>query len=244
MLTRSPKGVGLTPAGEKLKPHAEDILGTLARALQEAPHAPPRPQQLSIGGTPNLWDFVLQGYLRRIRESHPGISLRAECHDSGYLISQLQSRQLDFAILFEPLRLEDLVCESIANINFVLASTETDTTFGKFDESNYVFIDWSVGFGIEHDQLLGRSLQPSLIASTGSIALDFLLQQGGTAFFPEHVLETYSKTNLLQTVSKSPSITLPVFLSYREGSTKRPLIKTVSELLHSDSADMSCVLRP
>jgi DNA-binding transcriptional LysR family regulator len=116
LLSRERKQVGLTPAGEKLKPRAEEVLQALARAVDATGASPRRAQQFSIGSTPNIWDLHLAQTLGGIPGEQLALSLRAECHDSGYLIAQLQSRQLDAALLFDPINLEGLCCEPVGEV--------------------------------------------------------------------------------------------------------------------------------
>ncbi len=232
LLIRNRNNIGLTPAGEKLKPRAQEVLAALARAIQEPAAAPRGRQQLAIGSTPNLWEFVLPGSLGRIHESHPELSLRAECHDSGYLISQLQSRQLDLAILLDPLVLEGMTCEPLVEIELQLLSTAENLELASLPDLPYLRVDWSVGFGIEHARLYDDSLRPALLASTGKIALDFLLQHPGTCYFPARRSNPLPGLKQLHPVSGAVAIHLTTFILYQKGSKKRSLLDSVTRDLN------------
>lgn len=243
LLTRDRNNMRLTPAGEKLKPRSKEVLDALTRAIQEPASMPRGVQQLSIGGTPNLWDYVLEGQLGTLNLSYPEFSLRAECHDSDYLISQLQSRQLDLALVFDPIALDGIGCEPLAAIEMAMLSTDQATTAMSFSESNYILVDWSVGFGMRHSQLHGNALKPSLFSSTGKIGLDFLLQQGGAGYFPKHLDGYSSESKRLYTVPDMESISLTVFVMYLEESKKRPLVNSVSEFLRDSLSETYTSIR-
>jgi DNA-binding transcriptional LysR family regulator len=231
LVTRNRNNMRLTPAGEKLKPRAHEVLDALARAIHEPASMPRGAQRLSLGGTPNMWDYVLKGHLGPLNDSYPELSLFAECHDSDYLVSQIQSRQLDLALVFDPFELKGISCEPLLSMEMALLSTNSSATTRSARHSNYVLIDWSVGFGMAHSQIYGPDLKPSLISSTGKIGLDFLLQQGGAGYFPKYLDKPSSDANRLYLVTDAKSIHLNVFIMYIEGSKKQPLIDSVSKFL-------------
>ena len=227
LLTRERKQVGLTPAGEKLKPRAEEVLQALARAVDATGASPRRVQQLSIGSTPNIWDLHLARALGGLPEDALTPTLRAECHDSGYLIAQLQSRQLDAALLFDPINLEGLCCVPVADISLRLFSSIEGATGDCVNDRNYALVDWSVGFGIAHAERHGDGLRPGLVASTGRVALAFLANRQGSAYFPSDAAVEVAELARLQPVGGMASITLTLHLLYAEGTRKRDYLDLV-----------------
>ncbi|MFT6957260.1 MAG: DNA-binding transcriptional LysR family regulator [Halieaceae bacterium] len=236
--------VRLTPSGEQLKPYAESILKSWNRALQESPAAAGRPQQLSIGGTPNLWDFVLQEYLHSVHRTHPDLTLRAECHDSTFLTSQLQARLVDMVVLFDPLKLQGLARERLMDINLMLVSSQSGITAGKAPLHNYVQVDWGAQFGIEHTRILSKFDRPTLYASTGRIALDFLLSHGGSVYLPEALARSYLDIGKFHLVDGAPTITQAVYVMYLQDSNKKSLMQAVTNLLVNTVPTAAPILKP
>jgi DNA-binding transcriptional LysR family regulator len=104
----------LTHAGELLLQHCEEILhkmqdarGELGRLQDVA-----RPG-LRIGAPMTICQHILPGVLRRVQEKHPNFGLRVETGDNPQLLAQLLSGKIDLAIMVEPERRVDLVCEPL-----------------------------------------------------------------------------------------------------------------------------------
>jgi DNA-binding transcriptional LysR family regulator len=231
LLSRERKQVGLTPAGEKLKPRAEEVLQALARAVDATGASPRRVQQLSIGSTPNIWDLQLAKALGELPEDALTPTLRAECHDSGYLIAQLQSRQLDAALLFDPINLEGICCEPVREVSLQLFSSIDEATGDCVNDRNYALVDWSVGFGIAHAERHGDALRPGLVTSTGRVALAFLANRNGSGYFPTADTAKLAEKARLEPVAGVAPITLTVHLLHAEGTRKRAYLDLVRQAL-------------
>ncbi len=224
LLTRERKQIGLTPAGEKLKPRAEEVLQALARAIDSSSASPRRAQQLSVGSTPNIWELRLTEMFGQLSETTPAPTLRAECHDSGYLIAQLQSRQLDAALLFDPIELEGICCEPLAEIPLQIYSTQPGADMDSVAAGNYALVDWSVGFGIAHAERHGDQLQPTLVSSTGRVAVAYLARRGGGGYFPVSEAASLATDAGLQAVPGAAPIILTLYLLFAEGTRKQALL--------------------
>jgi DNA-binding transcriptional LysR family regulator len=231
LFTRHRNNVTLTEAGERLKPYAESILESWNKALQDSSHSGGHSHQLAIGGTPNVWDCVLQAYLDEIHVARPELALRAECHGSEFLTAQLQGRQLDMAILFDPLKLDGLEREQIGEVCLQLVSTEKGKDLASVMASDYVQVDWGIRFGMQHARLLPRHTRPALFTSTGRIALDFVLRHGGSLYLPQAIASTYLKEKRLFAVTGAAVITQAIHATYLKDSVKRPLVKQLTRLL-------------
>jgi DNA-binding transcriptional LysR family regulator len=224
LFLRHRNNVTLTAAGERLKPYAENILESWNRALQESSFCTSEDQQLAIGGTPNLWDFLLQDCLYKLREAQPELSLRAESLGSETLTAQLQGRRLDMAVLFDPLKLDEVARERVLDVSLLPVSTEPGHTLETALEKNYVQVEWSINFTALHGKLCSRSPRPALVTGSGRLALDYLLRQGGAAFLPETVAAPFLKAGTLHPVD-AEAIPLSVYAIYREDNIKKPLLR-------------------
>lgn len=230
LLTRERKRVELTPAGERLKPRAREVLDALGRALEGSAASQLQNRQLSLGGTPNIWEYVLADRLSALRQALPEITLRAECHDGGYLISLLQSRQLDAAFLFEPMSLEGLHCEEVTSIPLQLFSADPAELADITAQGDYVMIEWSVGFGIAHAERHPGPLNPSLVSSTGKIALDYLCRHPGSAYFPLTSADDIARRAGLHRVEDSEPIALSLYMLHLESTPRQAQLDTVKQL--------------
>lgn len=231
LLTRDRKHISLTPAGEKLKPRAEEVLQALGRAIEATGTRPRRAQQLSIGSTPNIWEHRLAERLFNLPVPALDMTLRAECHDSGYLIAQLQSHQLDAAFLFDPITLEGLSCQPVAEVSLQLFSSLDNADSTCVGEDSYVLVDWSVAFGIEHARRHGDGLKPALVTSTGKVALAYLARHAGSAYFPVGESDQLLARGGLVPVPGTTPISLTLHILYGQGTRKQSQLNMLVEAL-------------
>lgn len=108
LFTRSRQGLELTPAGEALKPYAEDMLALDgdARAAIDAIRAGPA-GSLSIGALETIAAARLAPWLAGFRAAHAGIDIKLRIAGSGDLLRRLGEGEIDAAFCFErPLGLD------------------------------------------------------------------------------------------------------------------------------------------
>ncbi|TPI53364.1 LysR family transcriptional regulator [Mesorhizobium sp. B3-1-7] len=102
LFTRSRQGLTLTPAGEALKPYAEDLLALAddARAAIDATSAEAA-GSLSIGALETIAAARLAPWLAGFRADHPGIDIKLRIAGSGELLRRLGDGEIDVAFCFE-----------------------------------------------------------------------------------------------------------------------------------------------
>ncbi|TPI47482.1 LysR family transcriptional regulator [Mesorhizobium sp. B2-9-1] len=109
LFTRSRQGLTLTPAGEALKPYAEELLALAddARAAIDATSAEAA-GGLSIGALETIAAARLAPWLAGFRADHPGIDIKLRIAGSGELLRRLGDGEIDVVFCFErPPELED-----------------------------------------------------------------------------------------------------------------------------------------
>lgn len=102
LLERHARGVALTPAGEALVRHARRIgrqLGAAAAELDEI--AGLRSGELRIGSFPTAGSSLLPLVVRRFAQAHPGIRLVVRSAVLDGLLSMLESREIQLALLWD-----------------------------------------------------------------------------------------------------------------------------------------------
>ncbi len=244
LFNRHRLNINLTPAGERLKPHAEAVMLSLSRAIQECSLGSDQSLQIAIGGTPNLWDSILQDYLNRLFRAFPGLALRAVAQDREALTRQLVSHTLDIALMFDPPKVDELQVDRINSLELVLVSSYRDATLEDAFKRSYIQVDWGTSFNIQHSQTIGHATPPTMHTSTGRIALDFLLQNGGSAFLPATIAQPYLQEQLLYQIANAPTISRDVFTAFHVGSEKREQIAEIIELFSHIDAESAATLHP
>lgn len=143
---RARNNIQLTPAGERLVPHAENMLNTLRMAKQDVALASDQVAQISIAGTPNTWDVYIHDAISKIYSNQPQISLVAEILSREQLTRQLLERSLDVAILFDPPKVEELKIESLHMFKLIPVTTFDNEINDSSEVERYIMIDWGTSF--------------------------------------------------------------------------------------------------
>ncbi|WP_027169726.1 LysR family transcriptional regulator [Mesorhizobium sp. WSM3224] len=102
LFTRSRQGLELTPAGEALRPYAEDLLALAveARAAVDGTRAETA-GTLSIGALETIASARLAGWLAGFRAAHGGIDIKLRIGGSGDLLRRLGEGEIDVVFCFE-----------------------------------------------------------------------------------------------------------------------------------------------
>ncbi|EJG0939011.1 LysR family transcriptional regulator [Vibrio parahaemolyticus O1] len=230
LFIRDRNNIKLTSAGERLISYAEVMVTTLQQAKLELSLEDGKALQLTMGGTPNIWDAYLQNCLSIVTDSFGGYGFMAEVMGREMLSRSLLERTLDMAFAFDQIKADELNCKKVADVVLVLVSTEQDSLDTVF-EHKYVYVDWGTRFASEHSERHPRIPAPYLRTSTARIALDFILEKGGAAYLPVSLVEPFIANGQLYKVSGVEDWYRPIYLSYRKASTSVEAIKQVEEIV-------------
>lgn len=232
LFTRHRNNIQLTSAGQRLIGYAEVMVSTLKQATFDLSLESNKALQLTIGGTPNIWDAYLQNCLSVVTDSLTGYGFVAESLGREQLNRKLLERTLDLAFSFDPFKVEEFKSHQIAELTLVLVSTEQRELDDAF-KGKYVYVDWGTQFAFEHADRHPNIPAPYLRTSTGRIALDFILEKGGCAYLPSSLVEPFLDSGQLYQVDGSEVWSRPLFISYRKNSTSIEAILQVEKLINT-----------
>ncbi|QXO15757.1 MULTISPECIES: LysR family transcriptional regulator [Vibrio] len=230
LFTRDRNNIKLTSAGERLVSYAEVMVATLQQAKFELSLDNGKALQLTIGGTPNIWDAYLQNCLSVITDAFSGYGFMAEVMGREQLSRNLLERTLDMGFAFDQIKAEELQCKKVADLVLVMVSTRPDTADSVFN-NRYVYVDWGSRFASEHADRHPKAPAPFLRTSTARIALDFILEKGGSAYMPASVVEPFLNSGQLHRVAGVEDWHRPIYLSYRKNSSSVDAITQVEGLV-------------
>ncbi|MDA0150900.1 LysR family transcriptional regulator [Vibrio sp. Makdt] len=231
LFIRDRNNIKLTSSGERLIGYAEVMVSTLQQAKFELSLESGKALQLTLGGTPNIWDAYLQNCLSVVTDSFGGYGFMAEVMGREQLNRNLLERTLDMAFAFDQIKAEELNCKKVADLVLVLVSTQPDDLESVF-QHKYVYVDWGTRFGSEHAERHPKVPAPYLRTSTARIALDFILEKGGSAYLPVSLVEPFIESGQLHKVKGVEDWYRPVYLSYRKNSTSVDAIMQVEKLVN------------
>jgi len=104
LLQRRRKGAYLTPLGERVYRHAQEIMRNVESVHQVSSAFSSRVQGLlKIGIIPTIAPYFLPGLLRRSQKRYPGIDFQISEEPTERLLASLISGTLDLAILSPPI---------------------------------------------------------------------------------------------------------------------------------------------
>ena len=225
---RTRGNVQLTSEGERLLPHAQNLILNWSRTLQEISLQKYQTSRLHIGATPSLWQSNLTDKMQDITRDYPQLSIQAEAHPDYELISRLTERKLDMAILYEPPDLPELKAVKVGQLKLLMISTDPKKLAKSAFQEGYIYIDWGEAFAVFHTNRFGEVLPTHLSVNLASIAVSFLANHAGSAFLSQRLLDTH---DFLYPVKGIATFNRPVYALYREGHSQLELIKKLLFLI-------------
>lgn len=231
LFTRERNNILLTPSGERLLPHAENLLAGWQAALQDVGVADQTHLQISIGGTSNLWDTFLQSLLPQMAGAFPGLYLRTEINPQRELTRALLSGRLDIAVLFDPPKVSELRTSQIGEMELMFVSSEKASCAEDIESLGYIFVDWGTAFNLQHAKFFDQAIAPVLHTGQSHIALEFILTHGGAAFLPSNLIESLLAERKLFEVEHVHRASRSIFAVFNEESENNKAFMPVVEFL-------------
>lgn len=223
LFIRKRNNLQLTSEGDRLVSHAETMLLAWNRARQEVALKVEQKDQLVIGATAGLWNYVYQNKLAKIYEAFPTLALRSEVHNADDLLRMVLERALDVAVLFDAPAVPELTVHSAGKLKLVLASTLPEIGSKQAFNENYIYVDWGTAFNMFHAKRFKEETPSILHTTMASIALAFMQECPSSAFLPATMVES-SELNNLKIIEGVPTFSREISIIYRSSSERLDLI--------------------
>ena len=94
----------------------------------------------------------------------------------------------------------------------MLASTDPANSAGP--GPGYVYIDWGPEFFATHSAAFPDFAGPALSANVGWLGLQFIIENGGSGYFPLRLIRQDLKVGQLTRITGAPEFTLPAYVVY------------------------------
>ena len=230
LFDRSQKHLKLTPEGNRLIKHANEMIFMWQKAKQDVGMVENDSKQLVVASMISIWDIILQDWLQKIHRNVDDLNLLCNTNSPLELRKHVLNRITDLAFLFEPPFVEELVTEKVASVPLHLVSTSPSQYNEVLDLENYVMVDYGESVNAQHRRAFQDATPAKHIMSQPKIALDFILGAGGCAYLPRQMTFDYIKSNTLFVVEDAPIYHREVFAIYLAKSQKSEMIKQVIQL--------------
>jgi len=230
LFDRSQKHLKLTPEGHRLIKHANELLFMWQKAKQDVGVSDNDTQQLVIGSMMSIWDIVLQDWLKKIHRNMEEISLLTNTYSPIELRKSVLSRVIDIAFLFEPPFVEDLITEKVATVPLHLVTTNPSNLGDITSLDNYIMVDYGDAINAQYRRDFQDVTPAKHYMSQPRIALNFLLDAGGSAYLPRQMAFEYIENNQLFIVDNAPIYSREIFAAYLAKSQKTEIIEQTIQL--------------
>ncbi|MBW9204803.1 LysR family transcriptional regulator [Mumia sp. zg.B17] len=226
LFERERGAVRLTPAGEALLPHAQEIIiehDEGLRAVREV--AGLQRGRVRVGATPSMWEGLMADALIAFRSAYPGIELEVTEGGSRTLTRALGRGDLDLALVIVPLRSDDpdLVATPLLRERLVVAGPADAPAPGKDplavrDLEGVPLVMFREGYDLRDTTMkacLDAGFEPTLAIEGGEMnaVLRFVEAGLGYAVVPGMVLP--SRPSLRGTPIGEPELTRTIALAHR-----------------------------
>ena len=231
LLVRNRAGARLTADGEAFIVYANQLVQTWEAAQRDLPLLEGYRNVLHIGGEISLCNPLMLNWVRRLRLAIPSHAIRSQVGDGASLQRQLELGVLDAALVYQPvywpgLQVEQLLEEKLIQVR--LAG----------NPQPYVYIDWGEDFRRQHDAALPHQAKAAVSFNLGPLALQFILESGGSAYFRTRVVQSYLDSGVLERVEKAPEFNFPTYLLYardRDSAELQQAFSVLREVIANDS---------
>lgn len=222
LFTRSHSGARLTPAGQQLRRYALNLQRLWQRAEQEIALPKAYRASIGLGSQVSLWEHLILRWIPWIRQAAPDVAVHVEADYSTSLMRQLADGVLDIGVMYTPRQIPGLVVEELLVEQLVLVSTEDPSSRGW--KNGYVFVDWGGEFKLAHGEAFA-DVTPAVSVGLGSLGLRYILENGGSGYFPVRVVRPLLAEGRLFRVPDTPVMRRPAYVVYGAAAGDESLLQ-------------------
>lgn len=231
LFVRNRAGARLTADGEAFIVYANQLVQTWEAAQRDLPLLAGYRNVLHIGGEVSLCNPLMLNWVRRLRQAIPSHAVRSQIAEGASLQRQLELGVLDAALVFQPVYGPGLQVEQLLEEKLILVRLA-----GRPEP--YVYIDWGEDFRRQHDAALPDQAKAAVGFNLGPLALQFILEGGGSGYFRTRVVQSYLDSGVLERVEKAPEFNFPTYLLYareRDSAELQQAFEVLREVIASDT---------
>lgn len=230
LFDRSHKHLKITPEGNRMIKHAKDLIFLWNKTKQDVGIAQSDSQQLVIGSMMSVWDIVLQDWLKKIHRNIDDVSLLTSTHSPIELRKSVLNRFIDLAFLFDPPLIEEVITKKVATVPLYLVTTNPEVKYQNLPLDDYIVVDYGDSVNSQHMRAFKESGAAKHHISQPRIALNFILDAGGSAYLPKQMVFQYVSNNQLFIVEDAPIYSRNVYAIYLDKTHKKELLEQALDL--------------
>ncbi|GED34515.1 LysR family transcriptional regulator [Brevibacillus centrosporus] len=242
LFKRDKRNIGLTSAGRSFLPYAERIVdlsreGMKVTQLEQTFH-----DQLVIGTTHALWDYVIFAAIDDFQKSNSQISVRMITEHSSFIIRKMIDGLIDLGIVFYPAYHSNIESIPIIEDTYELVATPTfhlpdfPLTSKDLRTLPYIHLNWGGSFSDWIQQVFGNHYIFQLEVDHVSLLLKFLESNQGVGFLPHSIAKRLIETGEIISIPFMSDTPLPKRIIYMVNRKRNNNIDHLEQLI-------SCIQR-
>jgi len=221
LFLRGKTGVEPSEAGRQFERYATNMMRLWRRAQQDVALSRAYRASFGLGSQVSLWDRLVLRWIPWMRQAAPDVALRVEADHSPSLMRYVADGILDMAVMYQPRRRAGLAIEQLIVETLVMVSTRPDAANDWRDD--YVFVHWGRDYEIAHAEHFPDLATPAVSVGLGALGLRYILDNGGSGYFPIRVVRPYLADGRLHRVAGMPTMQRVAYVVYDADSSNRPL---------------------
>jgi DNA-binding transcriptional LysR family regulator len=223
LFIRNRTGARLTSDGEAFVVFANQLVQTWDAARRDLPLPDGYRHVLRIGAQMSLCNPLMLSWVREISTSIPEYALHSEVRDGDVLMRDVERGALDAALVYQPAYWPGLQVEELLEEKLILVCV-----VGRPEP--YVYIDWGPEFRQQHDAAMPEKSKAAVGFNLGPLALQYILDNGGSGYFRTRVVQSYVDRGVLERVPMAPEFSYPTYLVYSRNNHSAVLPKAFALL--------------
>ena len=217
LFKRNHNGVELTYAGQHFRQYAQNIQRLWQQAHQRVSLPESFTHGIGLGSQVSLWDSLVLKWMPWMRRNAADVALHVEADYSPSLMRQLSDGLLDIGVMYNPRQTSGLIIEDLLEETLVLVATDQRKLREGWVE-DYVYVDWGNEFRVRHGEAFPEMETPAISVGLGPLGLEYILENGGSGYFPIRVVQPYLKQEKLFMVENAPQLQRPAYVVYTENA--------------------------
>ncbi|WP_170387021.1 LysR family transcriptional regulator [Ruegeria atlantica] len=225
LFTRGAGGTGLTDFGRQFRPYAEQMLSLWSFAARDLPMQTQNRVALRLGAQLSIWDPLLVDLAIQFEERLGQLLLTLNFDHDLNMVDAVATHVLDAALTHEHPKDPRVQSHELSAERLILVETPT--------ADDPVFVNLELGeLYQDHVRTTARQARgQTVFLGNCLMALRYLLQRGGTGYFPEFVIRDHLSNGDLIPVVGAIDLMLPLYLVTRKGTaTSSDILTCLTDL--------------
>jgi DNA-binding transcriptional LysR family regulator len=202
LFLRKKSGVTLTAAGIKLKRYAQAMTDLWLQAKQETSLPEGISSVCNLGCHPDLWPQTGRYLISKLHNGHPEIALSTSQGQHDQLDQWMATGLIDASLTYRSTTQKNQTIHELHTEKLKIYGSSSDKTI-RWDPG-YIYVDAGEDFGRRHTAAYTDADVAKVSFTCAAWALDYLLDQGGSAYLPERLAAPHVEAGQLYLLPDAP----------------------------------------